>query len=110
MMRCPQCGRVFTDDALRFCLYDGQPLAPGGPAASKRGGPRALFVWAVFGVLGAVLGLIMLLVIIAMVAVAVLKSACNGKAARYKQVPLMSDNEIEFFGRLTRALLEHRHA
>lgn len=32
MKHCPQCGRVFSDDALRFCLYDGQPLAAGGEA------------------------------------------------------------------------------
>ncbi len=61
MMRCPQCGRIFSDAALRFCLYDGRPLVPDTQAPSPRGGTRAAVVWTVFGALGAVLVLIVLL-------------------------------------------------
>ena len=35
MKRCPECGRTFNDETLRFCLYDGKPLTgdtPPGPA------------------------------------------------------------------------------
>ena len=64
MRRCPQCGRVFTDDALRFCLYDGQPLADDSQAPPKRGGLRGGVIWAVFGVLGAVLVFIVLFAVV----------------------------------------------
>ena len=26
MKRCPECGRTFNDETLRFCLHDGKPL------------------------------------------------------------------------------------
>ena len=27
MKHCPECGRTYTDQTLRFCLYDGKPLS-----------------------------------------------------------------------------------
>lgn len=26
MKRCPECGRTFNDETLRFCRHDGKPL------------------------------------------------------------------------------------
>lgn len=42
MKRCPECGRTFSDETLRFCLYDGKPLfgdAPPGPTAQVYAAP-----------------------------------------------------------------------
>ena len=80
MRRCPQCGRVFTDDALRFCLYDGQPLAADSQAPPKPGGGlRGGVVWAVFGVLG---GVLVLIVLFAVVRTALTLAGHNHQAAR----------------------------
>ena len=42
MKRCPECGRTFNDETLRFCLYDGKPLTgdtPPGPAPPVSAAP-----------------------------------------------------------------------
>ena len=77
MKTCPQCRRVFTDDALRFCLYDGQPLTVG-PAAAP-GVPRRSsgWLWALLGTGGLLAALFLLAVLVFAVR---LRSARGGGA------------------------------
>ena len=55
------------------------------------------------------LNTLLVIVAIAIVAIVLLKTLVSGRkrTARYQQTPIMTGNEIEFFGRLRRALPNH---